>query len=156
MFRINKLFLAVVIVIVYYIVINLAISDTTVLSFLHIKKDVSSGPIIIPLAIFLNVLPLGAFFYFMNRAVKKYQLHRKKLMENGRKGEASVLTVEDTGMTVNQNPYIKMRLKVTPSFGSEFEVTVKQLVSRLAIPRIGDKVQVVFDPQNVNDLIINL
>lgn len=54
---------------------------------------------------------------------------------------ASVLAIQDTGQTINDNPSIVLTLQL----GAQ-AVAIQTLVSRLEIPRVGDQVQVVRDP----------
>lgn len=63
----------------------------------------------------------------------------------------SVLSVQDTGQTINENPHIILHLEVagTPT-------AIATLVSRLEIPRTGDQVLVMRDPQSGNLLYAGL
>src|SRR5947208_11494355 len=74
---------------------------------------------------------------------------KRRLEEAGVNAPGQILTVQDTGMTVNNDPRIKLTLGVSPPDGSApFEVTKKQLVPRVAIPRAGDSVMVRYDPED--------
>lgn len=55
----------------------------------------------------------------------------------------TVLGLQDTGQTVNDNPHIVLTLQL----GAE-AVAVQALVSRLEIPRVGEQVLVMNDPQS--------
>lgn len=55
---------------------------------------------------------------------------------------ATVLGLQDTGQTINDNPHIVLTLQL----GAQ-AVAVQALVSRLEIPRVGEQVQVMNDPQ---------
>jgi hypothetical protein len=55
---------------------------------------------------------------------------------------AEVLSIADTGMTINDNPRVKMTLRVTPQDGAPFEIQTKATVSRINIPRVGDRFRV--------------
>ncbi|WP_243233337.1 hypothetical protein [Microbacterium sp. CIAB417] len=57
--------------------------------------------------------------------------------------EATVLGMQDTGQTINDNPNIVLTLDVEGQ-----QVAVATLVSRLEIPRVGEKVLVLREPQN--------
>ncbi|MFF5625203.1 hypothetical protein ACFY5A_07525 [Microbacterium sp. NPDC012755] len=57
--------------------------------------------------------------------------------------EATVLGMQDTGQTVNDNPSIVLTLQV----GAQ-AVAIQALVSRLEIPRVGETVLVLTDPQS--------
>lgn len=67
------------------------------------------------------------------------------LLYAGRRAPAVVLDVEDTGVTVNNNPRVRLRLRVEPKGETPFEVERKIVVSRLAIPRAGERLDVAYD-----------
>ncbi|MDQ6986028.1 MAG: hypothetical protein Q9M91_03640 [Candidatus Dojkabacteria bacterium] len=79
---------------------------------------------------------------------------RAVLMETGLNGKAVVLSIEDTGALVNFNPVVKLSLKVTADDSSEFEATLETMVSKIAIPRVGDEVNVKYDATDKTNLII--
>jgi len=73
----------------------------------------------------------------------------QELFETGSKGVGTVLQVQDTGMTVNDNPRVKMAWRVEPLDGGEaFDVQKTTTVSRVEIPRQGDRHPVWYDPQD--------
>ncbi len=78
----------------------------------------------------------------------------RRLMKTGVEAEATILAVSDTGVTINKNPYVKMRLRVQPIGVAAYETEVKAMVSRVAIPRPGDGVRVKFDPNKPEDVIV--
>lgn len=55
---------------------------------------------------------------------------------------ATVLALQDTGQTVNDNPSIVLTLQI-----GDQATAVAALVSRLEIPRVGERVLVMSDPQ---------
>src|SRR5438876_1044776 len=71
---------------------------------------------------------------------------KKKVLSEGKQARAVVINVEDTGMTINDNPRVRLMLQVQPDGEVPFEVTKKKTVSRVAIPRIGDEYIVRYDP----------
>jgi hypothetical protein len=74
---------------------------------------------------------------------------KQRLEEAGVNAPAAVVSVHDTGMTVNNNPRIGLTLQVIPPDGSApFEVSKKLTVSRVAIPRAGDQLAVRYDPDD--------
>jgi hypothetical protein len=75
-------------------------------------------------------------------------------MQTGMAGTAEVLTIADTGALVNFNPVVRMKLKVQPQFGMGFETEIETAVSKIAVPRVGDKVNVKYNPANQQELII--
>ena len=83
-----------------------------------------------------------------------FKSKRKKaeeLMATGSRGAGTVVMVQDTGMTVNDNPRIKMTFRVEPLDGSPaFDTTKTTTVSRVSIPRQGDRYPVWYDPQDTS------
>ena len=70
-----------------------------------------------------------------------------QLVTTGSKGAGTVISVQDTGMTVNDNPRIKMAFRVEPLDGSPaFDAQKTRTISRLQIPRQGDRFPVWYDP----------
>ncbi len=80
---------------------------------------------------------------------KKKQQQLQALFETGSKGVGVVLGVQDTGMTVNDNPRVKMMFRIEPLDGGEpFEAQKTKTVSRVQIPRQGDRYPVWYDPND--------
>jgi hypothetical protein len=76
-----------------------------------------------------------------------WNAHRQaELLYAGRRAPAVVLEVEDTGTTINHDPRVRLRLRVEPDGEPPFEVERKLVVSRVAIPRAGERVEVAYDP----------
>jgi hypothetical protein len=64
----------------------------------------------------------------------------QNLMATGSKGIGTVVNVQDTGVTMNDNPRVKLTFRIDPIDGSPpFEATKKATVSRVEIPRAGDR-----------------
>ena len=80
---------------------------------------------------------------------------RDQLKKTGKEAEGVILKVEDTRETFNQNPKIKMTIRVKPKNEEEFDAVVVMYVSRVNIPRKGDDVTVYYDPNNKTDIIVN-
>lgn len=79
---------------------------------------------------------------------------RNELIRTGRDAKAEVLAMADTGKMLNYDPIVRIRLKVLSEVSGPFEVESEQIVSKIAIPRVGDKVNVKYNPQNTNELVI--
>jgi hypothetical protein len=77
---------------------------------------------------------------------------KKKILTEGTQAQAVVINVADTGMTINDNPRVKLTLQVQPQSGTPFEVTKKATVSRVAIPRVGDQFVVRYDPADPSEV----
>ena len=76
------------------------------------------------------------------------------LAQSGMAGTAEVLSIEDTGTLINFNPVVKLKLKVTPPYGAEFETTGQSAVSKIAIPRVGDKINIKYNPNQVDQFVV--
>jgi hypothetical protein len=59
-----------------------------------------------------------------------------------------VLSVEDTGMTINDNPRVKITVRAEPPGESPWTIVKTATVSRVSIPRPGDRCVVFYDPAN--------
>jgi hypothetical protein len=69
-----------------------------------------------------------------------------ELFQTGSKGIGTVTLVQDTGMTINDNPRVKMTFRVEPLDGSPaFDAEKTTTVSRVQIPRPGDRYPVWYD-----------
>jgi hypothetical protein len=66
---------------------------------------------------------------------------------------AEVLSVADTGATVNMNPVVEMKLNVTSAMGT-FETTARTMVSRIAVPRTGDKINIKYNPADPTQIFV--
>ena len=67
----------------------------------------------------------------------------------GVEAKAKVISVEDTGTTINDTIYIlKIIVQVEPEHSEHFQATIKAPIPRISIPRPGDTVTVIFDPQD--------
>jgi predicted small secreted protein len=69
----------------------------------------------------------------------------------GQPAKAVILEMWDTGITVNDDPVVGMRVKVDRGDGAPYDATIaKSLVSRVHVPQVqpGLTVPVYVDPQN--------
>jgi len=77
---------------------------------------------------------------------KKKREKAINLVATGAKAIGTVLSVQDTGMTMNDNPRIRMTFRIEPIDGSQpFEAEKTKVVSRVQIPRSGDRYPVWYD-----------
>lgn len=91
----------------------------------------------------LAFLAAGPFFRYL--AARRQRL-ADELRRTGVKGTATILEVEDTGITLNDNPRVILRLRIVPEDGSPAVERSRTLtVSRVAIPRTGDRYPAFFD-----------
>jgi hypothetical protein len=77
---------------------------------------------------------------------KRKREKAENLVATGSRAVGVVLGVHDTGMTMNDNPRIKMSFRIEPIDGSApFEAQKTKVVSRVQIPRAGDRYPVWYD-----------
>jgi hypothetical protein len=98
-----------------------------------------------------NFILFVFLIFFISCVITK---NYKRVNKIGEPAEAVVLDISDTGITINDNPKVRMKLKVYPKEREPFEAIIKQVVSRVTIPRIGDRVHVKFDPDNPTNVIL--
>lgn len=73
----------------------------------------------------------------------------KNLFETGSKGVGVLVRVQDTGMTMNDDPRVKMEFRIEPLDGSAaFEAEKTKTVSRVEVPRPGDRYPVWYDAED--------
>jgi hypothetical protein len=93
-------------------------------------------------------LPMGlAPIPFLLRTSTKKQL-ALDLMTRGRRCTGEVVSVDDTGITINDNPHVKITVRAEPTGEPPFTIVKTATVSRVAIPRRGDRCTVFFDPSD--------
>ncbi len=96
----------------------------------------------------------------MNNAMDKGQaaLDMQKsgawIAQSGMDATAEVLSIQDTGSLINMNPVVILQLKVQPVMGAEFTTTAQTMVSKIAIPRVGDKIKIKYNPANPSQLAV--
>lgn len=66
---------------------------------------------------------------------------------------ATVVSVTDTGKLINFDPIVVLVLDVTQTDGSRYQRTLETLVSKMQIPRAGDRVGLGQNPANPAELI---
>jgi hypothetical protein len=74
--------------------------------------------------------------------------------QNGIDAVAEVIGVQDTGTTVNNSPVVMLQLKVTTSVGTQFDTTGQSMVSRIAVPRAGDKIKIKYNPADPTQIAV--
>ena len=98
-------------------------------------------PIII---IVITVLIIIAAFLPMIKMFSTNFNSKKLLMERGQKKTVKILSVQDTGMSINNNPYITVTVETSPGVQATFQMKA----SRINVPRPGDIMEILYDPAN--------
>lgn len=82
----------------------------------------------------------------LGRVALRKQAVAMELMRSGVKGVGTIVEVADTGITINDNPRIRIRMRIEPVDGSAAVERSKTVtVSRVAIPRAGERYPAWFD-----------
>ena len=84
--------------------------------------------------------------FALRRAGAAKQAMAVELVRSGARGIGTIVEVGDTGMTVNENPRIVIRMRIEPLDGSPAVERSKTVtVSRVALPRAGERYPAWFD-----------
>ena len=93
-------------------------------------------------------IPMGlAPLPFAFRGRKK-QAMMLELATTGRRCPGVVESVEDTNVTINDNPRVRITVRAEPPGESPFTIVKTATVSRVRVPRPGDRCLVFYDPSN--------
>ncbi len=105
-------------------------------------------------AMIIMVIVIGIVGTVFWRVLFKPMMVSSKLAKVGIGTTAKVMEVNDTGVTVNNSPQIKLLLEVYPPNGQPYLVETKQLISRLqtSMYQPGGMIPVLIDP-NDKDMI---
>ncbi|MDZ4796126.1 MAG: hypothetical protein SGI83_17740 [Bacteroidota bacterium] len=103
------------------------------------------------------LLLFGGMFYLFYRIFFKPMINASRLQKNGLPGTAIILEVKDTGVTINNNPQVKLILEVKNSLGQRYTTECRVMVSRInpGAYRPGMEVPVKIDPVNEMNVVID-
>ncbi|HVN14837.1 MAG TPA: hypothetical protein VMT73_03775 [Anaerolineales bacterium] len=76
------------------------------------------------------------------------------LAQAGMDATAEVTSIQDTGKLINFNPVVKLGLKVQPMAGPAFETVVETMVSKIAVPRVGDTIKIKYNPMDPSQIAV--
>lgn len=99
----------------------------------------------------------GGMFYLFYRLFFKPMINANRLQKTGLPGTARILEVRDTGVTINNNPQVKLMLEVKNSFGQKYNTQCRVLVSRInpGAYQAGMELPVKIDPKNEKNVVID-
>jgi hypothetical protein len=104
----------------------------------------------LPVTVILAVI--GVVFVFLGwRALQKDRLH-----DRGLAGEATVAGVQQTGMWMNENPYVQLDLVVRVPGHQPYEVKHNEIVPQIALGRLtsGEPLPVRVDSNDPSHLVV--
>ena len=99
----------------------------------------------------------GGMFYLFYRIFFKPMFNASRLQKTGLPGKVRILEVKDTGVTINNNPQVKLMLEVKNSFGQKYTTQCRVLVSRInpGAYQAGMELPVKIDPKNEKNVVID-
>ena len=101
------------------------------------------------------VLFVGLVFYRVFGEVFKQMKNRKRLAQEGSLAMADVISISQSGTTVNQVPEMHLTLAVDNPGGRPRKIEIRQLVDIGSMPRPGDRVYVLVDPNDPNNVVLS-
>lgn len=107
-------------------------------------------PLFIVIALLLNIAPFAVLMITDRIRKKKIRKEIDDFLKYGTKAIAEVAEINDTGITINDDPVVRMTLNVNPGMAGTFTHTAELAVSRVKIPRVGDTVKVIYDTKDLS------
>ena len=107
----------------------------------------------------LTAVVLGGTGFMMYKAFGstfKGMASNRNVLQTGVTAPAVILSVQDTGVTMNDNPQARIRLRVMPMGGDAFEAEVTQIVGRFQVAMLAPNasVMVKYDPNDKTKVAI--
>lgn len=104
----------------------------------------------------VTIASIAVPFWLIWKLVQQNAEKRARLMATGLAAPAVVLGAAETGMYVNHQPMVRIRLDVRPPGGEAFQASVDRVVSILDVPKIqaGAAVEVRYAAEDRRELII--
>jgi hypothetical protein len=102
-----------------------------------------------------TVVPLGVAGFFLFRMFKNMN-QNSGLVKSGVQAPAVIIGLQDTGVTMNESPQVRLTLQVTPADRPPFQAIATTFVGRLQIGMItpGASVLVRYDPNDITKVAI--
>lgn len=94
---------------------------------------------------------LGVYYYY-----KRINDRETFLINEGMRGEAEILSREQTGTYINEQPEVKFKLLITTPDLAPYELEHKEIVNLLDMGSIpeGRKIPVAVNPDNPKDIML--
>lgn len=98
----------------------------------------------------------GGVFMFVFRPIFKPLFESARLLKSGEPAEATILNIQDTGVTINNSPQVKLTLEVRRRGYPKYQVDTKTIISRLqtSMYQPGMQVSVMVDPNDQNKVAV--
>ena len=108
---------------------------------------------IVAVSLICTVVAIAAAFAIPMLMRRSNQKKVESIMATGKQGEATILSLEDTGMRINDNPRIKLLLEVRiPGYAPyRIQKTMTMELIRMSQVQVGNVVLVMADPTQPNN-----
>lgn len=99
---------------------------------------------------------MGFMMYKAFGSTFKSMAGNKAVLQTGISAPATILSVEDTGVTMNYSPQARLTLQVTPAGRAPFQAVATTFIGRMQIGMIipGATVTVRYDPNDISKVAI--
>ena len=99
----------------------------------------------------------GGMFFLFYKLFFGPMIMSSRLQKTGISGKALIREVHDTGVTINNNPQVKLVIDVKNYLGQTYSTTMRVLVSRLQpnMYQTGMTIPVKIDPKNENNVVVD-
>ncbi|MCB9449838.1 MAG: hypothetical protein H6672_00270 [Anaerolineaceae bacterium] len=113
--------------------------------------------IIVGISVLITVVVLFFVFRVM-RNVSNMTKGNNQLLMTGEAAEATIVSLNDGGMMVNNNPMVNLILNVEPKNRSAYQAAVRTIVPYIKLAQVqpGMKVNVRIDPANPANVALDL
>lgn len=100
----------------------------------------------------VTVIPVGFILY----RLWKTSAERGRLLQSGTPATGQIVSAQQTGTMINNNPQIIFTVQVTPPAGQPYQAQVTQVISmfEMASYQVGTMVDVRIDPQDPSKVAI--
>ena len=98
----------------------------------------------------------GFLIYKVFGSTFKSMSTNRNVLQTGVSAPAVILSVQDTGVTMNENPQARIRLRVMPMNGEAFEAEVTQIIGRFQVAMVvpNGSAMVKYDPNDKTKVAI--
>src|SRR5690554_373052 len=117
-------------------------------------KGFFEGMMLYSFALVFVFLILSVLFMVGSFVIRHRQ--KKRIKKYGKPGKAKVISLFQTGTTINQNPMVGFELEVHPTTGAVFKTTTRQVIRLTDIPKIhpGIEFKIKYDPKTLCVIIV--
>ncbi|MEO8607839.1 MAG: DUF3592 domain-containing protein [Chloroflexota bacterium] len=116
-------------------------------------SDQQPGVVPFP-AIALYLIAILIPVWLFNRWVMREPGWSKTVLADGKQATATIVSVKDAGFSLNKARFYKIKLRIEPRDEEPFEVTQEKSLAYYSLPSIGTTIQVKYDPDHRQHVVI--